>query len=46
MLHNRSWFFLSFSPAELLQLVAGPERTKNLAGKPPPPDAAPLSALS
>jgi hypothetical protein len=28
-----SWFFLSFFPAELLQLVAGREKAKNLAGE-------------
>src|SRR5262249_61310851 len=30
-----------FSPAELIQLVAGPEETKNPAGKSPPPDSRP-----
>jgi hypothetical protein len=29
---------LPFFPAELIELVAGPERAKNLAGKYPPPD--------
>ena len=32
-----------FFPAELIQLVAGPEEAKNLAGKCPPPDSDPFS---
>jgi hypothetical protein len=37
-----SWFFLSF-PATLTSAVAGPEETKNLAGKCPPPDSDPFN---
>ncbi len=33
---------LPFFPAELIELVAGPERAKNLAGKYPPPDSDPF----
>jgi hypothetical protein len=31
----------SFFPAELILVVAGPEETKDLAGKDPPPDSDP-----
>jgi hypothetical protein len=33
---------LPFFPVELIELVAGPERAKNLAGKYPPPDSDPF----
>jgi hypothetical protein len=44
MASEDSWIFLPFVfPAELNQLVAGPEEAENLAGENPPPDSDPFS---
>jgi hypothetical protein len=37
------WVLPLSSPAGLFLVVAGPEETKNLAGKDPPPDSDPLN---
>src|SRR5215472_1272518 len=36
------WFFLSLPPLSCFSWVAGPEETKNRAGRSPPPDSRPV----